>query len=425
MGIFSKIKSFLQPNIVKFIERQDLEGLLTVAKADEQSFFEEKTRSDALEGLGIMFIAALKDRKVFPYLTIIEVFLKKKYFHAIDYLLNIINDDSYIEFIVNNIDMSELITILNSTSIDTITDQKMKQAVNKLEKFITIRDLAKRLAKRESGNERQLLNEIISYGSDAVPHLLSILYSEGGYVCEALGEIGDPRAVEPLIRLFIYRKKRMVNWEHPEDAALALAKIGDLQAVPPLLNAFNNGCEEYWLVQALAILGVPEVEETLENMIAHAGQTRYRPYAPEWARKSLTDALEVLQRKTRSKEEVLALQRRSILESLASDDVARRKAACYLSVAFHNQEIVAALIKALEWLPPIQYNQGLDVYQSSRKGAAFALGKIGDSATIPVLLKAMALDATLSLAHSMVFGTSVFEGLKEADTDFARAVLAK
>jgi hypothetical protein len=35
----------------------------------------------------------------------------------------------------------------------------------------------------------------------------------------------------------------------------------------------------------------------------------------------------------------------------------------------------------------------------------------------------MDLDGTLG--DAMEFGTSVFEGLKEADTDFARAVLTK
>jgi HEAT repeat protein len=51
----------------------------------------------------------------------------------------------------------------------------------------------------------------------------------------ALGKIGDSRAVEPLIRA-LNDSDRDVRWH----AAKALGKIGDSRAVEPLIRALNN-----------------------------------------------------------------------------------------------------------------------------------------------------------------------------------------
>jgi hypothetical protein len=134
-------------------------------------------------------------------------------------------------------------------------------------------------------------------------------------------------------------------------------------------------------------------------------------------------------------------QRLDLLEAVKSTDVGRRKEACYKSAALGGTEIVHALINALENDPGLQYNQREDLFQSSRKGAAFALGKLGDPSSAPTLVKALKNDfpweaksgkpvQRLDNPHRMdlgmpVFGTSVREGLKEADTEFARSVLAQ
>jgi len=123
----------------------------------------------------------------------------------------------------------------------------------------------------------------------------------------------------------------------------------------------------------------------------------------------------------------------AILESLASPDVARRKKACYESIHVGDREVVEALIRVLRDFPTPEYNSREDVYQSSRKGAAYALGKIADPFAIAALREAIKKDGpwgvqkdgTLvrAVTGMPAFGTSVREGLTEADTEFARSVL--
>ena len=55
-------------------------------------------------------------------------------------------------------------------------------------------------------------------------------------VAYALGEIGDKRAVEPLIQFL----KDGYREEYKEAAAIALGKIGDERAVEPLIHAFKK-----------------------------------------------------------------------------------------------------------------------------------------------------------------------------------------
>ena len=51
----------------------------------------------------------------------------------------------------------------------------------------------------------------------------------------ALGEIGDSRAVDPLIDML-----KSQNWEVRKDAARALGEIGDSRAVDPLIAALKD-----------------------------------------------------------------------------------------------------------------------------------------------------------------------------------------
>ena len=62
----------------------------------------------------------------------------------------------------------------------------------------------------------------------------------GSYAAEALGEIGDARAVEPLIGVLSSSDYPGVHCR----AAEALGKIGDARAVEPLIEALNDSGEE-------------------------------------------------------------------------------------------------------------------------------------------------------------------------------------
>jgi HEAT repeat protein len=74
--------------------------------------------------------------------------------------------------------------------------------------------------------------------SRAVDPLISALDDEPGVnemAALALGEIGDPRAVEPLTAILDDE-----NWELRSSAAKALGKIGDDRAVDPLTNLLRD-----------------------------------------------------------------------------------------------------------------------------------------------------------------------------------------
>jgi HEAT repeat protein len=119
---------------------------------------------------------------------------------------------------------------------------------------------------------------------------------------------------------------------------------------------------------------------------------------------------------------------RATLEALSSNDVGDRRDACYASVDVGGPEVVAALIDTLERHPNLEYNGPRDIYQSSRKGAAYALGKLGDPSSTPVLLVALSKDdevAASGARYPFFFGASVKEGLEEADTEFARDILQR
>ena len=81
--------------------------------------------------------------------------------------------------------------------------------------------------------------EFTKIGKPAVELLIQALkdedYQVRGGAAEALREIGDKRAVEPLINVLKADKNSHVRW----GAAVALGEIGDKRAVEPLINALK------------------------------------------------------------------------------------------------------------------------------------------------------------------------------------------
>lgn len=83
------------------------------------------------------------------------------------------------------------------------------------------------------------------------------------FAAEALGEIGDPEAVEPLIAFLA----RTNSYDDAESAAEALGRIGDTRAVIPLIACLTN---EAWSIrctacEALAQIGQPAVDRLRER----------------------------------------------------------------------------------------------------------------------------------------------------------------
>jgi hypothetical protein len=189
------------------------------------------------------------------------------------------------------------------------------------------------------------------------------------------------------------------------------------------------------------MLGVAEVESQLEDMIAHVGERYHEPYLPTHARRKLEEALSQLRSKLYSPSVLDERKKADLISSLNSDNIEIRRAACYKAAECSGPEIVQALIRTLERFSEPQYNQAEDLYQCTRKGAAFALGKLGDPLSEPALLRASMDDAPWEVTHGglrrrydmpkryelamPVFGASVREGLREAGTPFAERVLEK
>jgi HEAT repeat protein len=104
--------------------------------------------------------------------------------------------------------------------------------------------------------------------NEAVPLLIEALKDSGLFVREraafALGEIGDKRAVPPLIELLLHKEKGSGTYL---DAAKALGKIGDRRAIRPIMERFSKSHFNYCFVKALIRLdareAIPLIEEKM------------------------------------------------------------------------------------------------------------------------------------------------------------------
>lgn len=93
--------------------------------------------------------------------------------------------------------------------------------------------LIKALKHRNLDVQWEASNALAALGSDGIDHLLNELHAWNKEtrlgIIETLGEIKDPRAIEPLVSL-LNDKNNEIRWE----AALALGEISDPRAIAPL-----------------------------------------------------------------------------------------------------------------------------------------------------------------------------------------------
>jgi len=101
------------------------------------------------------------------------------------------------------------------------------------------RGLIKALRHKNLDIQWQASGALADLGTEGMDHLLSALNARNKDirlgVIEALGEIRDPRAVEPLIGL-LKDKDNEVRWE----ASLALGELADPRAINPLEDALRD-----------------------------------------------------------------------------------------------------------------------------------------------------------------------------------------
>jgi len=207
------------------------------------------------------------------------------------------------------------------------------------------------------------IDELIKEG-DVDRLIAAALRDEDCWVCllaaEALGKIGDPRAVDPLI-VALQDEDSDVRWH----AATALSMIGDLRTVEPLITALGNAD---WNVRGNAALALGGIDDkrSVEPLITVLGDEE--PYVRERAVKSLgrigdPRAVEPL---------IVALQDE---DSHDEDSAVPWHAALALG-KIGDKRAVEPLIVALQ-------DENVCVF------AALALGRIGDLKAIPALEKAI------------------------------------
>jgi len=110
---------------------------------------------------------------------------------------------------------------------------------------------------------RKEWEKAINLGSEAVEPLIIALKDENSFVsdkaAEALGEIGDKRAVEPLVAFALQDKGVNVNTY----AVRSLGKIGDTGAVEPFITALKEGDKEQswksWVLRVKAAEALGEI----------------------------------------------------------------------------------------------------------------------------------------------------------------------
>ncbi|HMA36537.1 MAG TPA: HEAT repeat domain-containing protein [Chloroflexia bacterium] len=132
-------------------------------------------------------------------------------------------------------------------------------------------ELIDQLATGEAGDDDTRAEAAFALGQigdpRAVEPLIAALRDEDTVVrteaAAALGALGDRRAVEPLIRA-LYD----TQWEVRSNAALSLGALGDHRAFAHLLTTLYDANEEvrFWTARALGDLGDPAALPALQQM---------------------------------------------------------------------------------------------------------------------------------------------------------------
>jgi HEAT repeat protein len=264
-------------------ENEDIEGLIRVLTHNPHK---EVIR------LAINTLGELKDKKAVE--TIIEKGLKSEYVSIRDAAIRAL------EKIGNNEATEPLIYMMlkykntRAAAIRTLGKIKDSRAVKSLimlmhdenEKLRVRKEAAQALgsiggkeavsgliASLDSGtvelNER-IAQELVKLGETAVMPLITMLSGDNEgimwKVVTILGEIGDKRAVKPLIVLLLDDSKG--ECDRGNYVALALGKIGDAEAVDPLIELALKREENMLTCMSVRALGDIGDDKAVEPLIA-------------------------------------------------------------------------------------------------------------------------------------------------------------
>lgn len=134
----------------------------------------------------------------------------------------------------------------------------------------TTEQLISALSSEDNSIQKEAIELLGDIGDNrAVEPIIQLLGDESvrRIAVEALGKIGDKRAVEDLIEL-------LESFPYRVDAALALGKIGDERAIQPLENILKNpavGC--YGYVNVDDSEGMIRLQDSIRGTVEYAIKT--------------------------------------------------------------------------------------------------------------------------------------------------------
>jgi HEAT repeat protein len=237
----------------------------------------------------------------------------------------------------------------------------------------------------------------------AVEPLIGALESDSDlsvrwWAADALGEIGDPRALEPLIKVLENDSESVVR----RRAVVVLGKIGDPRVVEPLIGALENDSDSIvraWAADVLGEIGDPRALEPLIKVLENDSDSFVRKYAAD-SLGEIADlrALEPL---------IKALENDSYYDVRmeAADALGEIADTCALEPliqalendSYYTVRMCAAWalgeIGGLRALEPLIQALENDSYYTVRMCAASALGKIGDLCALEPLIKTLENDS--------------------------------
>lgn len=204
---------------------------------------------------------------------------------------------------------------------------------------------------------------------------------------KALGQLGDLRAVEPLINALqddFYLVRASAAW--------ALGELGDNRAVNPLLELYNDKNETIKLTAVSSLVNIDEQKgcDLLIEMLLRPKKDYNQAWLDIWIARKLVEmksvAIDPLISELNNEEShskvigILGMMKDKravdhIVKWLHNKYKFNRKCAAWSLGEIGDEQAVPYLIEALE-----------DKNANVRKNAAWALGKIGDSRAVEALI---------------------------------------
>lgn len=252
-------------------------------------------------------------------------------------------------------------------------------------------ELIQALANPGADARRIVVNALVEIGAPAVDPLIHALTDRNKYVLlgamDALSEIGDLRAIGPLVQMFTYPDQNMSG-----SAVHALVKIGKAAVVPLIQFLGDPGFHIHnGTAYTLGLIGDPRAVEPLIQAFDHRDEILRRVAAEALAKigfpavDALTHALDAQEWRIRvgasealgNMDDLRGVD--GLIRVLADPDATARRTAATALGRLGDARAVEALVQLLS-----------DPIEIVRIGVAHALGRIGDAKAVEPLIQTLA-----------------------------------